>query len=156
MHFVNLFVHSTYYPMKISRILVAFFICFLVLSSACNREAGPGDVAIKFITSVDRMKFDEAKQYCTPETAKMVDFMNTLMQMNPKNIPEKKFEVLEEEINGDKAIVRYKEEGKSKIDFINLVKVDHKWKVVVSKEDIGAKGQPGLNSLPLVPSNVSK
>ena len=49
-----------------------------------------------------------------------------------------KFEILREKIEGDNAIIYYKEEGKDGELQLPIVKVEGKWKVLLSKESINS------------------
>jgi hypothetical protein len=49
---------------------------------------------------------------------------------------DKKFEITGETVNGDKATVTYKEEGRDDEQSIPLVKVNGQWKVAMSKDNM--------------------
>lgn len=118
----------------------AMMIVFLV---ACSGGDTPKSVAGNFLKSMNKMDFDGAKKYGTDETGKFLDMMSGLAKMMPDSSKkEVKTEITSEKIDGDKATVTYKEEGKDGDQTLNLAKVDGKWKVVMSKDNMsgGAAG----------------
>lgn len=137
------------------KILNVVLSAFLLVVVSCSTGDSPESVAEKFLKEVHKMQFDEAKKYSTQETAKMLEMMSSLMLMSPgKEIPEKKFTILEEDIKGDVATVKYQQEGKE-AEFIKLVKRDGKWLVSVSKEDITSKNGGAHLKVPKSPADSS-
>lgn len=133
---------------KILFVLIAPTILFL---AACSTGEGPKEVADKFLKEIYKMNFKGAKVYATPETGQMLDMMGSIMVLPPgKEAPSKKYEIIEENINGEAATVKYKQEGKE-ADVLSLVKKDGKWLVSVSKESISAKS--GATLSPTIPSD---
>ncbi|MCX6292326.1 MAG: DUF4878 domain-containing protein [Bacteroidetes bacterium] len=123
-------------------VLVAFMM-------ACS---GGGDtpkaVAENFLKSYSKLDFDGAKKYGTEETGKLLDMMSSLTKMMPDSAKkEVKTEITAEKVDGDKATVTYKEAGKDGDQTLNLVKVDGKWKVAMSKDGMnGGSGAGGMDS----------
>ncbi len=120
---------------KISTLIIALFVV------ACSGGNKPKDAASNFLSAVDKMDFEGAKKYATEDTGKLLDMMAGFAQMAPekKDKPETKFEITNEVIDGDNATVTYKEEGKDEEQTIKLAKVDGKWLVAISKDDMNAK-----------------
>ena len=59
---------------------------------------------------------------------------------------EVKYEIISEKIEGDNAVVMYKEEGKEGEIPLNLMRVDGKWKVNMTKESLnGAEGSDKMD-----------
>jgi hypothetical protein len=115
-----------------------FLISFLFLT-ACSTGESPKKVATAFLNEINKQQFEEAKKLATPETGKMLDIMASLVALSSnKSLLSKDFKIVNEEINGDAATVKYQEEGKD-IEFIKLIKKDQKWLVSVSKEDMATK-----------------
>ena len=116
----------------ISFVLFLFFI-------ACS-NSGPKPVAENFLTALSKLDFEKAKTYGTEDTGKLLDMMNGFAKMIPDSSKHKesKFEITGEKIDGEKASVMYKEEGKEGEQSIPLVKVDGKWKVAMSKDNMNA------------------
>lgn len=109
----------------------------------CNKEKSPTSAAEKFLHEVNKMNYNEAKKYCTEETAKMLDMMANLSKSTPDSIKNKKrpdIIITHTEIYGDTlAIVKYKQENSEEESFLNLRKTDNKWKVSITKNDITSK-----------------
>ena len=83
------------------------------------------------------MDFDGAKKYGTDETGKMLDMLSGFSKMMPDSAKkESKAEIISEKIEGDKATVIYKDEGKSEEQVLNLIKIDNQWKVAMSKDNM--------------------
>jgi hypothetical protein len=63
------------------------------------------------------------------------------MVQDSAQVTEVKYEIVSEKIEGDNAVVMYKEEGKEGEIPLNLMRVDGKWKVNMTKESLnGAEG----------------
>ena len=85
------------------------------------------------------MDFEGAKKYGTEDTNKMLDMLSGFAKMMPDSArKDVKTEITSEKIEGDKATYTYKEEGKDGEQTMNLVKVDGKWKVAMSKDDMNS------------------
>ncbi len=117
------------------RVGTALMVAFLI---ACSGGDSPKGVAQNFLKAYSKMDFEGAKQYGTEETAKMLDMFSSLTKMMPDSAKGKevKTEITAEKIEGDKATVTYTEEGKPGDQTLNLAKVDGKWKVVMSKDNM--------------------
>ena len=73
-----------------------------------------------------------------------------------KDKKEPKFTMGEEKIDGDKATVSYKEDGKDGDQTVKLVKKDGNWLVEISKDDMGKKGDSkgsGMDNPPPADNN---
>ena len=109
------------------------FTTFLV---ACS-SSGPGDTAEKFMTHLAHAEFTEAKQYASQSTGELVEMMGKMgAAMGGKMEDDKDFKfVLEEEnIEGDKATVKFRKKEQGKIQTVHLVKMDGDWKVHEEKK----------------------
>lgn len=122
--------------------------CALFIAG-CSK--GPDAVALDYFETIKAGKLDEAyaKANCTDDTAKMIcaalalgkgkEDMAKEMQKEMEGIT---FTVTDTKIDGDNAVVTIKAEGtkgkkKGNEDAkIKLKKVDGKWKIHQSKEDI--------------------
>jgi hypothetical protein len=112
---------------------ITTFTFFLV---ACS-STSPGDTAEKFMTHLARAEFTEAKQYASTSTGELVEMMGKMgAAMGGKMEDDKDFKfVLEEEnIEGDKATVKFRKKEDGKIQTVHLVKVDGDWKVHEEKK----------------------
>jgi len=104
---------------------------FLSFVYGCSSSA-PGEVAEKFLTTVAKKDFAGAKQYTTKETGALLDMMAGLSaQMGAKMKAKKDFKFIMEgeEINGDDAVVSYREKDGGNIKKIKLKKVKGDWKI---------------------------
>lgn len=111
-------------------------LCTAVLLTACGGGAStPSDVASKFLGHTNKMEFKEAKKYATKATGEVLDMIGGMAAMMPKEDP-KSFKIVSEKIDGDKATVTYRTDGKEEDETLNLVKEDGKWLVNMSKEDM--------------------
>ncbi len=117
---------------------------FIVLAAAlfmaaCGSQAdGPKEVATKFLTHINAMEFEEAKQYGTKETNDLLDMLKGFAAMGgEQEKPEATaFTITDVKEEGDTATVTYKNEGAEEAVTIELVKQDGKWLVNINKEDM--------------------
>lgn len=121
--------------------VVALFI------TACGGGAPkPGDVTVNFLNAIQDLKFEDAKQYATAESAQLLDMLAGLANMSEEEAadqPKATFTVKEENIDGDNCTVVYvakSPEGEEMEESIDLVKVDGQWKVKFDKESMGMGG----------------
>ncbi len=129
--------------MKKNLFKIATFIAVSILI-ACAGGEGPKNVAEKFLKETQAENFDGAKKYCTEETGKLLDMMASFAKMGDKDKKEKKdekkFTMVDEKIDGDNATVTYKIEGKETGEqSLKMKKVNGKWLVSVSKDDMSKK-----------------
>lgn len=120
------------------KVLLAVFFTALL---SCHGGYSPSAVAESFLKAFEQKKYSEAKKYCSPETVKLVEIAESLSKMSNANLEYagKKYEVLSQEITGDKAIVKFRETGTTEVEKMGLKKVNGQWLVSISKEDIMAK-----------------
>lgn len=113
----------------------AIVVAFLV---ACSGGDSPKGVAKNFLKAYSKADFEGAKKYGTEETGKLLDMLSGFSKMMPDTVKNKEVEtdITSEKIDGDKATVTYKEDGKDVGQTLNLVKVDGKWKVAMSKDNM--------------------
>lgn len=129
--------------MRTSKIRFGFLMVALTLFVvACGGGPKPGDVAKKFLSAVNDLNFEEAKQYATAESASMLDMLSGLASMgDDQEKPEaQEITIVKEEIDGDNATVTYTakdDEGNDVEETIDLVKVDGDWKVKFDKSSLG-------------------
>ena len=115
---------------------------------ACAGSDTPKSVVEKFLKATGEYNFAEAKKYCTEETGKMMDMMESMMKMAPDSAKKEhpKFTLGEEKMDGDNATVGYKEEGKEGDQNLTLKKVSGKWLVSISKEGMMGGGANGAGA----------
>ncbi len=132
---------------KISHVLSIAFLT-LVLAS-CSSGDSPKIVTEKFLNAIADKKFDEAKKLATPESAQMMDMIAGIASME-QDQAKVSFEVLSEQIEGDKATVLFKSTEKDEEQSMILRKVDGQWKVSMSKQDLNmnkGEGAGGSDTL---------
>jgi len=106
--------------------------------SSCGNSNDPKAVAKDFLLALASQDFEKAKELGTERTSGMITLIESMAKMakeNGQKLDETKLpevEIGECEIDGDKAVCYYTSEGKE--EKINLVKVEGKWKVDMSKE----------------------
>lgn len=124
--------------MKKNALLFAAMITLLF--SACSSDS-PKKSADKFLNAFNERNFAEARKHATPETIKLVDLMENLTKMaeSTDSTAKKKVTVIDEKIDGETAVVTFSEEGDDTVQEVKLKKVDGKWLVHVTKEDVAAK-----------------
>lgn len=123
--------------------LLTFFVITGLIFTACKKGDKPKDVADHFLSAWSKGDFEEAKNYGTEDSKKLLDMMNNFKMMVEDSTfkKEMKYEITREKIEGDNATVYYKEEGSNGESHLALVKVNGEWKVNVSKESInGTEG----------------
>lgn len=122
------------------------FIFLLVLSAcviSCRKSDSPKEVADSFLQAWSKADFEEAKEYGTEESKKLLDMMNSFKTMSEDSSfsTEISYDITREKVEGDNATVYYKEEGSKGEQALNLIRVNGEWKVNMSKESInGAEG----------------
>ena len=124
---------------KITNLFLIFSTIALIAS--CGMGGSPKKTAKNFLTAFNERKFDEARKYATPETNKLVDLMENLSKMAQATDSSigKKIDITGEKVEGDVAYVTFREEGASQDETVKLMKIDGKWLVHVTKEDIASK-----------------
>lgn len=110
-------------------LLTLLAISFSLLLAGCG--AKPRSTAESFYTSIAKGNITEAKKYCTEQTGKMLDLVSSMGK--PPVDASKKFIFDHEEIKGDNATVFFREQDKGSVEKMDLLKVDGKWKVNITK-----------------------
>lgn len=118
-------------PAKLKALIVILFLF------SCSGGDSPKAVAENYLKAIGSYDFEGAKKYGTEDTGKLLDIMIGFAKMVPDSTKnEINFTILDEKIEGDKAVVIYKEEGQQGEVPLNLMRVDGKWKVNMTKESI--------------------
>jgi hypothetical protein len=123
-------------------------IVILLIFQACNMGNSPSKSASKFLNAFNEKDYNEARKYATEETIKLVDLMESLSKMSTSidSIQHKKIEVVSEKIEGESAIVTFREAGSDETEDLNLKKIDGKWLVHITKTDISSKENSVFNT----------
>ena len=125
--------------MKNNKYLIRILLFIAITTSACGGKDTPRSLAEKFLKAMSIQDYETAKKYGTEETEKLLDMMSGFKKMSVDSSgKDLKFEILREKIEGDNAIIYYKEEGKDGELQLPIVKVEGKWKVLLSKESINS------------------
>lgn len=104
--------------------LFLLIVSFLFLTS-CSKS--PSKVAINFMENLRHGKIEEAKKYATDASCKQLDLA---AQQGGMNIdPDYKCKVKNEEIDGNKAVVKFDNGNSFGLSELRLVKIDGDWKV---------------------------
>ncbi len=114
----------------------------------CTSGNSPEKSAERFLNAFNAKKYDEARKYATPETIKLVDLMENLSKMSSSvdSIQHKKIEAFDAKIDGDSAMVSFREEGSAETEQLKLKKIDGTWLVHITKTDITAKENSVFNT----------
>jgi ABC-type oligopeptide transport system substrate-binding subunit len=118
---------------------ITLILSIAILFVACGGNDSPRSVGEKFLKAMSSQDFETAKKYGTEETEKLLDMMSGFTKMSNDSVAkEMKFEITREKVTGDNATVFYKEDGREGELQLPMVKVDGKWKVLLSKESINS------------------
>ena len=140
---------------KFRHLATALFVLFLF---ACSSGDTPKSVAENFLKAINKMDYETAKKYGTQDTGKLLDMMSGFSKMIPDSArQERSFEIKDEKVEGDKATVTYTQAGEEGEQNLNLVKVEGKWKVAMSKDSMNGEddnaADTGATSTDTAPSN---
>lgn len=133
--------------MRFNLIIFAAAVLFISACGGGSSSEGPKEVASKFITHVNNMEFDKAKQYGTEATNGILDMVAGFAGMAQEKPENTGFEILDIKEDGDKATVTYRNEGADADETLNLVKQDGKWLVDINKEDMDKEDGMGGDDL---------
>ena len=128
--------------MKRGRIEINVLFLIVIFFTCCIAANNPKDVAEHFIKASVNMDFKEAKRYATPETAKMLDLVEGIVgktRISDSTIKKMKIEIGEETIKGDNATIKYKKDDSNKEYVINLKRINGKWLVAISMDDLNSE-----------------
>lgn len=127
--------------------LLFSFIAILAISLtivSCGSKSDPKSVAKSFLEARNKMDYEAAKKFGTPETGKMLDMLASFSSMIPdsvKNLTKNaKVEIKgEPKIEGEKCTITAATTigTETKDETVNLVMKDKKWLVNMSKDDMG-------------------
>ena len=114
---------------------------------SCGGGDTPKSVAENFLKALNKMDYETAKKYGSEDTGKLLDMMSGFAKMMPDSAKkEMSFEMKDEKINGDKATVTYTASGEEGVQTLNLVKIDGKWKVAMSKDSMNSQEGNSIDS----------
>lgn len=102
-------------------LIVSLLFCL----TACTQS--PMNVAEDFAMAVANGKVEEAKKYCTENTAKMLDMSSSMGAIDVD--PNYKINCLRDSIVDNTAYVFYTENDGNRVRKMTLYKIDGEWKV---------------------------
>ena len=108
---------------------VSAAVCVLFLA-ACG--GGPADVAEDFTTYLASGEVSKAKELSTEATGELLDLAAGLGGLDID--PDFEFELVDEQIDGNRATITYRNTANGKVETLDLVKLDGKWKVHADKD----------------------
>lgn len=111
------------------RLAVSAAAC-VVLLAACG--GGPAAVAEDFTTYLASGEISKAKELSTESTGELLDLAAGLGGLDID--PDFDFELVDEQIDGNRATITYRNKADGKIETLELVKLDGKWKVHADKD----------------------
>jgi hypothetical protein len=131
--------------MKMFKIISAAAIVVFLIS--CGGGDSPKSVAEHFLKAMNKMDYETAKKYGSEDTGRLLDMMSGFAKMIPDSArQEKSFEIKDEKIDGDKATVTYLQQGEEGEQSLDLVKLDGKWKVAMSKDSMNGEESGTIDS----------
>jgi hypothetical protein len=115
---------------KYSLFMLATGIFFM---TSCSNEKSSKVVAEKFLKAYSCGKYDEAKQYATKHTQRMVNVTSALSKSAPKNQQPSEYEIIECKETGDKATIKYRVKGSATSEVMYLIKSNETWLVGIKE-----------------------
>lgn len=107
----------------------------------CTNKNSPEYVATQFINAMNTEEYIKAKEFCDDETDKIMDFLDKIKKEGQQNnqkqqkIKQPKVTIVKtEEKNGKAKVTYYLDDNKNQTASVDLVKVNDKWLVHISKE----------------------
>ena len=108
----------------------------------CSPE-NPKSVANKFLSAAAEMNYQEAKQYATSSTGKLLDMLAGAEAYTPDSVKKKmmaNFMIVDEYSRTDStSVVLYHVKNSDTDQVLNMVKRNGKWLVNISKEELNAR-----------------
>ena len=143
------------------KIVAAAFVLFI---ASCGSSDSPKAVAGNFLKAMNKMDYETAKKYGSEDTGKLLDMMSGFSKMMSDSArQERSFEIKDEKIEGDKATVTYTQSGEEGEQVLNLIRVEGKWKVAMSKDSMNGEegtsvesGATSTDTTSIVPADSAK
>ena len=140
--------------MKLKSISFLFLLASVFFSCTSDSDT-PKKVASQFLEAMEKRNYEEAMSYSTRSTQKLLTQLQRLEELTGENdaVKPNKVTIVSEEIQGDKAVVYFKEEGNELQQRISLKRIaDEKnnkvWKVDLLKEELQLNRDAGLEAIP--------
>jgi hypothetical protein len=145
--------------MKLKSISFLFLLATVFFSCSSETET-PQKVAAQFLQAMENRNYEEAMTYSTKLTQKLLTQLKRLEELTGENdaVKPNKVTIVSEDIQGDKAIVYFKEEGNDLQQRISLKRTleENKkvWKVDLLKEELQLNRDAGLDAGPEQSDNM--
>ncbi|MFN5347893.1 MAG: hypothetical protein ACK44N_03360 [Bacteroidota bacterium] len=140
--------------MKLKSISFLFLLASVFFSCTSDSDT-PKKVASHFLEAMEKRDYNDAMSCSTRSTQKLLTQLQRLEELTGENdaVKPNKVTIVSEEIQGDKAVVYFKEEGNELQQRISLKRIaDEKnnkvWKVDLLKEELQLNRDAGLESNP--------
>ncbi len=140
--------------MKLKSISFLFLLASVFFSCTSDSDT-PKKVASHFLEAMEKRDYNDAMSCSTRSTQKLLTQLQRLEELTGENdaVKPNKVTIVSEEIQGDKAVVYFKEEGNELQQRISLKRIaDEKnnkvWKVDLLKEELQLNRDAGLESIP--------
>ncbi|GAA4308847.1 hypothetical protein [Compostibacter hankyongensis] len=136
--------------------LLSFVLLTISALPGCRKDNDPKGVALKFLSAIQQMHYEEAKQYATESSKSMLDALASFQKMMPASAREKyqheQFEIKHVEQNGQEATVYYTNKSDTTVQrTLKLLREKGKWKVAFTKDTL----MPDLTS-PSMPDSIGE
>jgi hypothetical protein len=130
-----------------SKIINCVFVLLILSTAGCLNSDSPRSVAEKFLKAISTQDYETAKKYGTEETERLLEQMSGYSKMIPDSLRPKelRFDITREEVSGDNAVIFYREDGREGELQLPLVKLEGKWKVLLSKESINSSDSGSID-----------
>ena len=140
--------------MKLKSISFLFLLASVFFSCTSDSDK-PKKVASHFLEAMEKRDYNDAMSCSTRSTQKLLTQLQRLEELTGENdaVKPNKVTIVSEEIQGDKAVVYFKEEGNELQQRISLKRIaDEKnnkvWKVDLLKEELQLNRDAGLEAIP--------
>ncbi|MEN9331670.1 MAG: hypothetical protein RLZZ94_760 [Bacteroidota bacterium] len=140
--------------MKLKSISFLFLLASVFFSCTSDSNT-PKKVASHFLEAMEKRDYNDAMSCSTRSTQKLLTQLQRLEELTGENdaVKPNKVTIVSEEIQGDKAVVYFKEEGNELQQRISLKRIADEnnnkvWKVDLLKEELQLNRDAGLESIP--------
>ena len=140
--------------MKLKSISFLFLLASVFFSCTSDSDT-PKKVASHFLEAMEKRDYNDAMSCSTRSTQKLLTQLQRLEELTGENdaVKPNKVTIVSEEIQGDKAVVYFKEEGNDLQQRISLKRIADEnnnkvWKVDLLKEELQLNRDAGLESMP--------
>lgn len=127
--------------------LLSLLLAVSLVMESCNHSS-PKVTAKKFLEAVKNNNYEEAKKYATKDSEQMLNMLSSFSSVMPQSYKDKMrnshIDIKDVQEKDGIATVTYVNSEEKKEETLQLKKVEGKWKVVLSKDNM----MPDVNSMP--------